>query len=190
MKPGVDADRGDDGGRVLRHRQLVDAFVPGVRGREDGTPRGPRDAQGLGSAAEAGESDHDQDGGGAAHLISIGPRAGGPHPAFGKPFESGFERGSVDPQGLLVEEDEAHALDAVLTGQRLPCRRHRNLGRALRRVPEDAGGDRRNRDGAAAELGCHCDGVQMTRGERLRLRAVPPCQTGPTVWMTWRAGSR
>ena len=61
--------------------------------------------------------------------------------------------------------------------------------RALEREAVDPGRDGRKRDGATAELGGERERGRGGTTRAARPRPLPPpCQTGPTVWMTWRAG--
>ena len=60
----------------------------------------------------------------------------------------------------------------------------------VERVAVDAGRDRRERDARAAVLGGELDRAAVAGGQQLALAASPPCQTGPTAWMTWSTGRR
>ena len=59
VKPGVDADRGDERRRVGGNRQAVDTPVPRIRLREDGAALRRGKAQGMRGAAGARESEGD-----------------------------------------------------------------------------------------------------------------------------------
>ena len=87
----------------------------------------------------------------------------------------------------VVEEDEAHLVEPASTAAwRLDGDRRRQL----RRVAVDPARERRERDGPAAELQSDLERAAVSRGEQLRPPRTPSRHTGPTAWITQRAGSR
>jgi hypothetical protein len=120
------------------------------------------------------------------HLTSPTLRAG-PFLSPATRAEERYQERAVEVGGRLVEAAEDDAVEGI--GVRATSRTAISAACCLG-IAVDAGGDRGKGDALQAVLLGKRQAVAVAPASNSGSFALPPCQTGPTVWMTCRAFSR